>query len=305
MDLGTKVLVATDLSDAADEAIRQGHARARAAGGALVVCHVIPNLLHNNPLFPQRGGGETEGALSAERAAIQAVEQRVEDLTGAKSGPADQGGDTFQVHVDTGSPEAAIVRAADEIQATLVVVSSRGTSGIDRLILGSVAARVVRYAHCPVLVARPHEKTGKILAATDFSDAAVPAVETAVAEARARGARLTLLHCLDVFPNPAMGWGAPFGASLVVPPPDLVDQVRQGATETLRATLQRFGADGDTLAPVGEAVTSILDAARTLPADLIVLATRGRTGIRRMVLGSVAEKVIALAPCSVLAVRLV
>ncbi len=210
MRLGSKVLVATDLSEAANEAIVQGHARAGAAGGELVVCHVVPGRLHHDPLFPQRTA-ETERLLEIEQNAARAVEMRVVALTGRKVGE-------FRLIVESGSPEAAIVRAADEHKATLVVVSSQGTTGLDRLLLGSVASRVVRYAHCPVLVARRHEKTGKILAATDFSDPALPAVAAAVEEARASGARLTLLHSIDAFPNPAIGWGVPFGASWVVSP---------------------------------------------------------------------------------------
>lgn len=307
MSLGSSVLVATDLSEAADEAIRQGWERARSASGELHVCHVVPNLLGNNPLFPQRTADETTAVLAAQREAVRAVEQRVTSVTGATpiaaSGEGSGPGGTFRVIVDTGSPDAAIVRAADEVKATLVVVSSRGTTGLDRLLLGSVAERVVRYAHCPVLVARPHERTGQVLAATDFSEASVPAVGVAAEEARARGARLTVLHSLDVLPSPAFAWGAPFGASWVVPPPELVEQVQKSAVEALRSTMERFGAEGDTLTPTGDAATAILAAARTLPADLVVLATRGRTGIARMVLGSVAESVVRLAPCSVLAVR--
>jgi nucleotide-binding universal stress UspA family protein len=155
-----------------------------------------------------------------------------------------------------------------------------------------------------VLVARPHEKTGRVLAATDFSDPALPAVAAAVEEARIGGARLTLLHSVDVFPNPAIGWGAPFGTSWVVPPQELVDEVRKSAESALRSTLERFGVEGDPLVAEGDAASAILEAARALPAELVVLATRGRTGITRMVLGSVAERVVATAPCSVLAVRL-
>jgi nucleotide-binding universal stress UspA family protein len=294
--LGARVLVGTDLSDAADEAIRQGHERALAEGGELIVCHVVPSLIGHSPLFPQRTAEETTRMLDAERAAMHAVELRVVALTGRALG-------TFRVTVDTGSAEAAVVRAADAAGATLVVVSSRGATGLDRLLLGSVASRVVRYAHCPVLVARPHEKTGRILAATDFSDPALPAIAAAAEEARLRHARLTLLHSIDVMPSPAVGWGAPFGASWVVAPPEMVEQARTAAAEALRDELQRFGVDGDVLAPSGDAATAILDAARQLPADLIVLATRGRTGLTRMVLGSVAERVIAVSPCSVLAVR--
>jgi nucleotide-binding universal stress UspA family protein len=286
MKLGSKVLVATDLSEAADEAIRQGHERARLEGGELVVCHVVPDMLRYNPLFPQRASAEMAGLLESEQQAAKAVELRVVALTGRPI-------DGFRLHVET-----------DAVKATLVVVSSRGTAGLDRMLLGSVAARVVRYAHCPVLVARPHEKTGRVLAATDFSDPALPAVAAAVEEARVRGARLTLLHSVDGFPNPAIGWGAPFGASWVVPPQELVDEVRKSAESALRSTLERFGVEGDPLVAEGDAASAILEAARALPAELVVLATRGRTGITRMVLGSVAERVVATAPCSVLAVRL-
>ncbi len=296
MSLGSKVLVATDLSDAADEAIRQGDERARAAGGELIVCHVVPNLMRNNPLFPQSNTGDVAGVLDLQQRALKAVEMRVVALTGRTLAD-------FRVVVDNGSPPAGIVHAADEAHATLVVVSSSGATGLDRLLLGSVASRVVRYAHCAVLVARPREKSGKILAATDFSDPASSAVAAAVEEARPRGARVTLLHSLELLPHPSVGWGAPFGATWVVPPPELVEQVRASARETMQGMLTTLGATGDVLVPEGDPVTTVLDAARTLPAELIVLATRGRTGIARMVLGSVAEKVIAGAPCSVLAVR--
>jgi nucleotide-binding universal stress UspA family protein len=296
MTLGSRVLVATDLSDGADEAIRQGHARALAAGGELVVCHVIPHAFRNNPLFPQRNSPDASGVVDLERRIADATEERVVSVTGRDGG-------SFRVIVDNGSPDAAIVRTADEVGATLVVVSSRGATGLDRLLLGSVAERVVRYAHCPVLVARPQEKTGRILVATDFSEAADTAVAVAGEEARARGAKVTLLHSIDVLPDPAFGLGAPFGAAMVIPPKELVAEAREAAVKALEELLARFHLDGDVMSVEGSAASAILDAARALPAEEIIIATRGRTGIKRMVLGSVAERVVAHAPCPVLAVR--
>jgi nucleotide-binding universal stress UspA family protein len=302
MDLGSKVLVATDLSDAADEAIRQGYDRARLSGGELAVCHIVPDVLRDSPLFPQTASEDTARQLDLTKQAAAAVEARVAVVTGAKPGT---GPSSYRVIVESGTPETAIVRIAEESCATLVVVSSRGLTGLDRVLLGSVAARVVRYAHGPVLVARPHTTTGRMLAATDFSDPAVPAVAVAVEEARALGAKLTLLHAVDLLPRPVMAWGTPFGASLVVPPKELVENVKASVEEALRADLARFGfgAQGDVRAAVGDATTSILAAARDLDAQLVVVATRGRTGLRRMVLGSVAERIIEQSPCSVLAVR--
>jgi nucleotide-binding universal stress UspA family protein len=296
MGLGSRVLVATDLSDAADEAIRQAHERARVEGGELVACHVIPNVLRNNPLFPQFAAAEMDGLVETEKRAAAAVEARVMEVTGRPL-------EGFRVHIDNGSPPEAIVRAADDVHATLVIVGSRGATGLERLLLGSVAERVVRYAHCPVQVARPNAKTGHVLAATDFSAPALPVIAVAAEEAKIRGARLTLLHSVDVLPTPAAGFGVPFGASWVVPPPELIDQMQKNAAEALRSELARFGVEGDVLAMVGNAGAAIVDTARTLPAELVVVATRGRTGIARMVLGSTAERVISLVSCSVLAVR--
>jgi nucleotide-binding universal stress UspA family protein len=83
---GKRVLVATDLSTGGDEAIRQGDAWARADGGELLLVHVVPNLLRNNPLFPQRAQTETTGLLDMEHAAAQAVQERAEALTGREPG---------------------------------------------------------------------------------------------------------------------------------------------------------------------------------------------------------------------------
>jgi nucleotide-binding universal stress UspA family protein len=296
MSLGSRVLVATDLSAGADEAIRQGHARALGAGGEMVVCHVVPNAMRNNVLFPQRNSPESSAMVDLERRIAEEMEARVVAVTSRAVG-------SFRVIIDNGSADAAIVRTADEVGATLVVVASRGLTGLDRLLLGSVAERVVRYAHCPVLVARPHAATGHVLVATDFSEDAVAAVAVAGEEARARGAKVTLLHSIDVLPDPAFGLGTPFGANVVFPPKELIAEAREAAVKALQELLDRFHLDGQVRSVEGSAASAILDAARDLPAEEIILATRGRTGIKRMVLGSVAEKVVAHAPCAVLAVR--
>jgi nucleotide-binding universal stress UspA family protein len=234
--------------------------------------------------------------VALERKVADATEARVVAVTGRASG-------SFRVLIDDGAPDAAIVRMADEVGSTLVVVASRGLTGLDRLLLGSVAERVVRYAHCPVLVARPRTKTGRVLVATDFSEAAAGAVAAAGEEASVLGAKVTLMHSVDVLPDPAFGLGAPFGASMVIPPKELLDEARQAAVKALEELRGRFHLDADVLSVEGNAASAILDAARDLPAEEIIVATRGRTGIARMVLGSVAERVVAHAPCPVLAVR--
>ena len=150
MGLNEVVLVATDLSDSADEAIRAAHELAP-AGKKLVVCHIVHEILRASPLFPQAVQADMEAVIHAESRAAAAVEDRVTALTGRTA--------DFEIRIESGAADGAILRVAEDVKATLVVTASRGLSGITRLLLGSVAERIVRYAHCSVFIARPHKKT--------------------------------------------------------------------------------------------------------------------------------------------------
>ena len=168
-------------------------------------------------------------------------------------------------------------------------------------ILGSSAEHVVRYANCPVLVAR-HSPAGKILAATDFSDPALPAIEAGAMEAHHRKADLTIIHAVDLAPVMSPFYQDFYGAM----PVDLSGQMRKIWQQRLDECVHRFKAQGGGLLPNGPAVPAILKAAAELPAQLLVMGTHGRTGLNRLIaLGSVAEAVVRTAPCSVLVVRMV
>jgi nucleotide-binding universal stress UspA family protein len=166
--------------------------------------------------------------------------------------------------------------------------------------LGGAAESIVRHADCPVLVARP-SPVGKILAATDFSNPATPAVEAGAAEARHRKADLTIIHAMDLTPVMSPFYGEFYGA----PPTDLSDQMRKIWQQRLDECVHQFKAKGGGLLRDGPAAPAILSAASELPAQLLVVGTQGRTGLSRIALGSVAEAVVRAAPCSVLTVRLV
>ena len=205
----------------------------------------------------------------------------------------------IEIEIERGTVHAGIFRAAENIGAGAVVVGGKvDHKGLH--ILGSAAEHVVRYAHCPVLVARP-SPAGKVLAATDFSDPALPAVEAGAAEARHRRADLTVIHAIDLLPVMSPSYGDFYG----VPPMDLSDQMRALWQQRLDECVHHFKAKGGGLLRNGPAAPAILSAASELPAQLLVVGTHGRTGLSRIALGSVAEAVVRAAPCSVLAVRLV
>ncbi len=295
--MAERVVVATDLSEAADEAVRQADERARSAGATLSVFHVIPNPLRTDPLFPQFGQEMADAAPALQRDAIDRVKVRVTALTGRQPGE-------FEVLVEDGPAHAVIVRRAEERGAALLVVGARGATGLSRTLLGSVAERVLRHAHCPVLVARRSPKSRRILVATDFSDPSLPAVAAAGEEARRTGAQLTIFHSIDLGLSLAEGMPeplttAPFGFSA-----GIQEELRETVDGKLASALSRYGIDGDRVVAFGPAAPAIIRHADQIQAELIVVGTVGRTGLPRLLLGSVTEIVARSAACSVLVVRL-
>ena len=293
----TRILVAIDFSESADEALRQAHERASASGGSLTVIHVIPNPLRVDPLFPQFADDGARELPALQEMALAELGRRVEAITGRRAGE-------FEPVVEDGNPAAVIVREAERHNADLLLVGSHGKTGIPSVLLGNVAEKVVRHAHCPVLVARPRPESGSVLVATDFSDPSLPAVAAAVQEVKARGARLAIIHSIDLSPGLAEGLSLVVGGLAYAAPPEIPTQLREAVDGMLTNALQRFDGEGERIVAEGPPSMSIVRAAERLRADLVVVGTVGRTGLPRLLLGSVAEAVVRSAPCSVLVVRL-
>jgi nucleotide-binding universal stress UspA family protein len=278
------VLAAIDLTDAADEVLTQANAIAVSLRTKLIVSHVLHETLQARMLFPQFAG---MGA--ARQAAFEQVREAVKARIAAVAKRAIS---EVDVVVDSGSAHAGILSRAEQVSAGLIVVGP-----------GAVAERVARYAPCAVLVARPSPR-GTVLGATDFSDPSLPAIETAVAEARRRGVTLRLMHCLE-FSEPVL-LGSPSMAIGVLPalPGEVVQELDRDAHDRLRASLERFGVSGECLVTRGTAALSVVEAAKAVPTELVVVGMRGRSNLSRLLLGSVAEAILRTAPCSAIVVHL-
>jgi nucleotide-binding universal stress UspA family protein len=276
------VLVATDLQPGADEAVRQAHALVPGEGEPLYACHVLPEVLRVRALVPHLHEGDATDLLALERGAAAKVGGRLEELTGRSAAG-------YAVGVDTGSPHGGILRQAERVGAGLIVAGAGGT-----------ATRVVRGASVPVLVARP-SPPGGVLGASDLSDPSLPALTAAAAEAARRAVPLTFFHCVDVpLIDSAMGL---MGPAFPAATPAIMEDARNHARGELLAFCRRSGVDAECVVKEGRPAAAILDEARASRSGLIVVGTHGRTCLERLALGSVAEAVLADAPCSVLVVR--
>ncbi len=145
-------------------------------------------------------------------------------------------------------------------------------------------------------------KIDTILVPTDFSEDAAKALEIAVDLANRFGSRIVLLHAYAIelpFSSPAMGGG-------LILPDGFYVELRDHATlqvERLAKQASREGVEVEGLAVESSAWMAIVDEAERLPADLIVMGTRGLTGLQHLALGSVAERVVRKASCPVLTVK--
>lgn len=138
----------------------------------------------------------------------------------------------------------------------------------------------------------------RILVPYDFGEPAAAALAYALSLADKLGARVTLLHAYEV---PTYGYAEMMAAAV-----EFASEIERRAVESLEKIARdarRPGVELDTTVERGSAWMKIIDAAEKLPADLIVMGTHGRKGMPRLLLGSVAEKVVRSGPCPVLTVH--
>lgn len=204
-----------------------------------------------------------------------------------------------------GRAASLIVEEAREMAAELVVVGHRGHGRWESILLGSVSAEVVDHAPCPVLVARS-ERLGPVVLADDGSVHARAAESVVIDWPLFAGLPITVVTVAeDGFPY------AVAVAPLVYT--DAIEGLVQGTTAQRRSTeaeceaaafrLRRAGLDATAEVRDGDPAHQIIASAREHRAGLIVVGTRGQTGLRRLILGSVARNVLLHAPCSVLVIR--
>lgn len=270
-----KIIAATDFSEPARAALEEAAAIASAHQATLVIAHVAD---------PRRHPSAT---LEAERG----VGRRLLDRACAELG---EGFQCTSLLLE-GFPDEQIVEMSRTEAADLVVVGSCGHGGVPRLSLGSVAQNVVRQSEIPVLVARGAGSAfGRILVATDFSDAADRALALAM-ELVAPGGIVDVLHVVYV-PAPIHG-----GPPALLDASSLrrleVEAARKGAELVIRH--RRPGIDLRFAWELGKPRAGVL---RRLESghDLVALGSHGARGLRRLLLGSVAGSMVQHAPCSVL-----
>jgi nucleotide-binding universal stress UspA family protein len=192
-----------------------------------------------------------------------------------------------------GMPAEEILRASRERSTDLIAMSTHGRGGVVRMIAGSVAEEVLRKTDLPVLLTRPGlplREWKRIVVALDGSERSEAILPEAVKLARKLGASIELVRVAT--PVVAAGAGE---APIVLPPEDPMPYLKGVA-----ARLEREGVKAGAVALEGRASEALLAHLNESAAPLLCMATHGRSGLVRLLLGSVAEEVVRRSPCPVL-----
>ncbi len=204
-----------------------------------------------------------------------------------------------------GDEAGAIVDVAEEEAIDLIIMSTHGYSGLTRWVLGSVTEKVLRAAPCPVLVVRSEEPMRNVLITVDGSELSHTALVPGLEAARRLGADVCLLRVyqageLTRDERVQLDWIDQEKHS------KLHEGARASALAYLHGLARQSELPGQEIrvaAMEGSPAHTILDFAQAQGYELIVMASHGRSGLRRWVYGSVTEKVMRGAHCNVLITR--
>ncbi len=278
-----KILVAIDGSESSRNALLQAFRFAVDEKCWITVTSVVP---------PYDGEVELIGVKDIRAALRKPCEDALQDARKL----AGQERALIKTVCEEGEAHERIVDLADAENCDLIIVGRRGLRPVERMLVGRVTARVIGHSQRDVLVVPNGTTVGwkTIVFATDGSKYSVLAAERAIAFASSYGGELKVLSVVDV--------PTEFYAEAPQAVEDLVKKAK-GFVADVKKQAEAAGVKAETFVGEAEAYEAIIKLAKDEKADMIIIGSHGRTGLRRLLMGSVAETVIGYAPCPVLVVK--
>lgn len=295
------VMVTTDLSDCGEAAVPFAAALARQHDATLHLVYVEdiqPVYFASEPVLGMSG----PPALQLEWVAAARKEHELRQKEFADRLAQEQL--KVVTHFKDGSPARRILETASEVRADCLVMSTHGRSGLSRLVFGSVTENVLRHSPCPVLCVKPGETPGgpgPLLFTTDLSKESLSALNYAISLAKQQQRELHMLLVVDDrmyipsdggMPVNAVEWMVDERRKMEAKLKELAARVRSDSALTVTVHVRH-----------GDPAEQIVNVSDYIEAACVVMASHGRTGLRRLVLGSVAEQVIRNSARPVLTIR--
>ncbi len=289
-----RVLFATDFSACADRALGYAQSLANLWKAELSVMTVLE-------LYPGMDPDYTVNKMYLDHLRAEANRQLA-----ALEAKVKGAGQSIMTRIETGIPSQCVQVVAEDIGADLLVVGTHGRTGLDHVLVGSTAERVVRIAPCPVLAVKADKGAvpaaqpptiKRIVVPIDLSTCSLDALEYAVQFAKPLGASITILHAME-----PVAYGLDFSLTHAKEWKEQRAYLEKRLT-VLTACLTAHGIQTDYALKPGLPADSITSYVAGQGYDLMIMGTHGRRGISHVLVGSIAGAMLRHAPCPVLTVR--
>lgn len=281
MKLLEKILFATDFSNNAEDALQVAIMVAKTFNSEINLIYVIPEIQD----FPDILDIVKEAATKR----LQEIQNKITE----------QGIQIGQISVNVGSPFDQIIQEADRLNVNVIMIGFKGMAAGDKYKLGITAERIIRKANKPVWIVKEREvqPIKKILCPVDFSLPSRRALKNAIHLARNFQAELTVVTVVQPL-------------SSLFPLTRAYDETQETYMKKQQTRfdyfLKRFNFHSvkwNKMIREGKPSADILNIAREKSIELLIMGTSGRTGLARILMGSVTEKVVREMPCSVITVK--
>jgi nucleotide-binding universal stress UspA family protein len=301
------ILIATDGSDSAKTALDFVIRFPFPAHSEATVVTVIDTKL-------LAGSGTAE--LDSEQSEVlehtqQTIREDAEGLLADEAQRLQAAGQTVSTEIRTGNPAEQILKAAEELGPDLIVMGSHGLTGIKHFLLGSVADRVLEHADCSVLIVRasptlsvpaeadPGTLPWKLLVAYDGSEPARKAVAFSAALPLGEQAEVSVISVMPMIHMYRQDIRQELN-SIWQEKKHAAESALNNAVSAVRWSTPRVST---LFRESTDVAHEMLDVATRTGCDIMVLGHKGKSAVKRFLLGSIAGRIARHAPCSVLAVR--
>jgi nucleotide-binding universal stress UspA family protein len=295
--LYSRIIVGVDDSEPSKEAVALAARLASEHGGALVLVHSVDWL----PLIAEL---ESSGAIVDPTPVVDGLKEQGRALLAQAAAAAKRSGIEAKRCAMEGDPAENLLREATASECSLIVLGTHGRRGVGRLLIGSTTEAVLRGSDLPVLTIRPGETTAagtrrcfeRVVVGIDDSEPSDAAVATVCA--LPAGELRRVVFCSVAGVAIVIGDRTYHEAAM-----DDFNKEAQRVVERAVAAARAHGIAAEGRVLDGNTEHAVIAAAVQEQADLIVLGSHGRRGMRRFFLGSVAEAIVRTAPVPVLVVR--
>jgi nucleotide-binding universal stress UspA family protein len=283
-----KLLLSTDGSEYSEGAVREAVKLAKLTSAILTVIAVI----ETNPEYEALAPDRVDKADTKTREYLDTV-KKMASLDGVEC-------ETLAFHSE--NIFRTIVEEAEKRNVDMIVMGRRGRTGLKRLLMGSVTAKVIGHSPCDVLVVPKAAEIGcrKILVATDGSKYSLAAASEAIGIAKRCGA---FLYVVSALPSESSPFDIVHSEMLKGPIEQYELREAEKNVKDVMLIAEQEGIPARTIVESGPPYKAILEAAEKEKIDLIIMGSHGRTGMERLLMGSVAERVVGHAACAVLIVK--